>query len=272
MASRGELHVPKNLLAAGRDEGKAMESALWLLEHMREQLGLDDLGDTEVLDFGCGVRFSLALIDHGLPIKKYVGVDVSREVIDFLRGSVDDPRFEYFRINVHNEAYNPDGEILSEDLELPINGRTFDLVCLFSVFTHLAPDDFRTMLKLLRRFVTTDGRLFFTLYLDESTEHGRGLMDRWWANAISKLPREEVTRAMEKPRTTGARPTKAFIDLAPDTPLKWAVYSEPYARSLIEESGWKVLTLSPPDINTYIQHHFTCAPARQVSLDAEARR
>jgi SAM-dependent methyltransferase len=272
MASRDELHVPTNFHTGWRDESKALESALWLLEHMCEHLGLDDLGDTEVLDFGCGIRFSRALIHHDLPIKKYVGVDVSREMIDFLRGNVDDPRFEYFHINAHNEMYNPEGEILPEDLELPINGRTFDLICLFSVFTHLAPHDFRTMLKLLRRFVTTDGRLFFTLFIDESTEHGRGLMDRWGAKAVGKLPPEEIADAMEKQRRTGGRPTKAFVDLVPHEPLKWAVYSEPYARSLIEGTGWNVLSLSPPDITTYIQHHFTCAPSREISSDAEARR
>jgi SAM-dependent methyltransferase len=261
MAPRDELRVPRKFHTAWRDEKKALESAVWLLEHMCEHLGLDDLGDTEVLDFGCGVRFSHALVSHRLPIKKYVGVDVSRELIDFLRGTIEDPRFEYFYINLHNEMYNPDGELLSEDLELPINGRTFDIICLFSVFTHVAPRDFRTMLKLLRRFVKADGRLFFTLFIDEPTENGRGLMDRWWAKAISKLPPEEVARAIEKRLgVTSTRPARAFVDLDPSTPLKWAVYSEPYARSLIDEAGWMVLSLSPPDVNTYIQHHFVCAP------------
>jgi SAM-dependent methyltransferase len=270
---RGELHVPKELATRWRDEDKAMEAAQRLLEHMCEHVGLDDLGDTAVLDFGCGVRFSLALINRSLPIKKYVGVDVSRDTIDFLRESVDDPRFEYFHINAHNEMYNPEGVTLSEDLELPINGRQFDLICLFSVFTHLAPHDFRTMLKLLRRFVTTDGRLFFTLFLDKAIDHGPGIVDQWWAKAIKDVPPEEVIRVMEKKRRMAdAPPAKPFVDLVPDKPLKGAVYSEPYARSLIDGTGWKVVSLSPPDSNQHIQHHFTCAPSPEISFDAEARR
>ena len=240
-----------------------MESSLWLLDHLCEHLGLDNLGDTEVLDFGCGVRFSHALVSHQLPIKRYVGVDVSRDVIEFLRASITDPRFEYFYVNVHNAMYNPEGELLSEDRELPINGRTFDLICLFSVFTHLAPHDFRTMLALLRRFVKTDGRLFFTLFLDLPTEHGRGLMDGWWAKVMTELPIEQVTRAIEA-KLAVAPHTNDFMDLVPHQPLKWAVYTERYARSLIQGTGWKILSLSPPDINAYIQHHFVCAPTGEM--------
>jgi hypothetical protein len=36
------------------------------------------------------------------------------------------------------------------------------------------------------------------------------------------------------------------------------VYSERYARELIEGTGWRVETLSPPE--PFIQHHFVCAP------------
>jgi SAM-dependent methyltransferase len=258
-----ELSLRMNFHTAWRDEAKALESSLWLLNHLCEHLGLDDLGDTEMLDFGCGVRFSHALISRNLPIKKYVGVDVSREAIEFLRRAVTDSRFEYFHVNVHNEMYNPDGEPLAEDLELPIEGRTFDLICLFSVFTHLAPHDFRAMLKLLRRFVRTDGRLFFTLFLDEPTAHGRGLMDRWWAHLMTQLPADQVTRAIEA-NERGGRRANDFMDLVPDEPLKWAVYSERYARSLIDGTDWHVLSLSPPDINTYIQHHFLCIPIERA--------
>jgi hypothetical protein len=78
---------------------------------------------------------------------------------------------------------------------------------------------------------------------------------------LGALPPEQVGQAMAKPDAAAARPTKDFRDLDPDKPLKWAVYSEDYARSLIEETGWKALSLSPPDVNQYIQHHFICAPS-----------
>jgi SAM-dependent methyltransferase len=248
MKTPNELHVPTRLRRGAKraKEEESIESAVWLIAHMCEHLRLDDLRDTELLDFGCGVKFTQALINHSLPIKKYVGVDVDREMIDFLRETVHDPRFEYFHIDAHNELYNPGGEVLSEKIKLPIDGHLFDVICLFSVFTHLAPHDYRMMLKLLRRYVKPAGRLFYTVYINELTEGGHGLMDGW-ASAY-----RESHPGASRPATI-----EEFIDLDPDHPLKWAVYSERYARELIEGTGWEVVELSPPDVD--IQHHFICA-------------
>jgi SAM-dependent methyltransferase len=259
MTSGHELHVPPRLRkTASASEQESIESAKWLIEHMCEHLGIDDLGDSEVLDFGCGVKFTQALINHSLPIKSYVGIDVDREMVDFLQEHVDDPRFEYFHIDVRNEMYNPDGDALSGDVALPIEGRSFDVICLFSVFTHLAPDDARRLLVLLRRYVKPEGRLFFTLYVDELTEAGHGLMDRW-AKVLAEVPPEQLKEHMKKNSgQAGVGTIETFMDLNPKRPLEWAVYSERYMRQLIDEAGWEALTLSPPDIR--VQHHFVCAP------------
>jgi SAM-dependent methyltransferase len=221
---------------------------------MCAHLGLDDLGDSEVLDFGCGVKFTQALINQHIPIKRYVGIDVEPEMIAFLQQHVTDPRFEYHHIDAHSELYNPGGMLLSETTLLPIDGLTFDVICLFSVFTHLAPHDYRTILRLLRRFAKPNGRLFFTLYINERTDGGHGLMDNWH-EILSQLPPQELARYVEEHRED-ARPIESFRDLDPAQPLNWAVYSERYARELIQNSGWHALSLSPPD--EYIQHHFVC--------------
>jgi SAM-dependent methyltransferase len=256
VSSGSKLRIPSRFRkTATTSSEQPVESALWLIEHMCEHLEVDDLGETELLDFGCGVKFTEVLINHSLPIKKYVGVDVDGEMIEFLRANVRDPRFEYFQIDAHNELYNPDGEVLSEDAELPIDGRAFDVICLFSVFTHLAPHDYATVLKLLRRYVKPDGRLFYTLFVDELTEGGHGLMDKW-TDGLSRIPSEKVAEYMNNPKASGAEATENFRDLVPSQPLKWAVYSERYARELTEESGWEITELSPPDV--YIQHHFVC--------------
>jgi SAM-dependent methyltransferase len=223
---------------------------------MCEHLGLEDLGGSEVLDFGCGVRFTQAFLNYGLPIKRYVGVDVHAGLIEFLQGHVRDPRFEYHHVNAHNEFYNPGGEVMGETTRLPIEGQVFDVICLFSVFTHLAPHDFRAMLELLRRFARPDGGLFFSLYVAKRSEGGWGLMDRL-AEAANRLPREELARLMTE-RPDRAAEIETFRDLDPEAPLRYAVYSESYARELIEQTGWRALTLSPPE--KHIQYHFVCEP------------
>jgi hypothetical protein len=251
------LHVPFELRRGARtDEDASVESAVWLIGHMCERLGLGDLGATNLLDFGCGVKFTQAFLGKSLPIRRYTGVDVYRDMIEFLRSHVEDPRFEYFHIDAHNELYNPTGERLTEDTELPFGDRTFDVICLFSVFTHLAPSDFSVLLHLLRRHAGAQGRLFFTLFINERTPDGHGLIDDWVRNLAGR--EDELSNLRSSRVEAGLPAVEPFVDLDPTSPLNWAVYSEKYARSLIEDAGWRILSLSRPE--PFIQHHFLCVP------------
>jgi SAM-dependent methyltransferase len=229
-----------------------MESAVFLLRYMCGRLGVSDLSQQDVLDVGCGTKFTQALLNEGLPIKSYVGVDVYREMIHFLRENVSDPRFEYHHIDVHNDLYNPDAAPMTEHADLGVGDRTFDVICLFSVFTHLAPDDYVTMLRLLRRYVRPDGRLIYTLFIDELTDGGHGFIDR--------VERGLHARDGSRPHATDeARDVRPFVDVYPDRPLLCAMYSREYAFELIEGTGWAPIELLPP--NEFAQHHFICAPA-----------
>jgi SAM-dependent methyltransferase len=252
MTSETILQMPRELLGLGgfKDDETAVRYGVVGLERMCQQVGLDDLGDTELLDFGCGFSFTQALIDRSLPIRRYVGIDVSEEILDFLAENVDDPRFEYYRIDAQNEMYNPGGEPMTETTVLPIGDQKFDLISLFSVFTHMAPSDTENLLRILRNHVKPDGRLFFSIYLDELTDEGHGLMDKVAATA----GKERVGKI------------DTFQDLNPKKPLDWAVYSQPYARELLDATRWTPLSLSPPAADpsigrVYIQHHFVCAPS-----------
>jgi SAM-dependent methyltransferase len=245
MVREHTLRVPLRLRrgALARDEDRSIESARLVIDHMCRDLGLDDLGRTDVLDIGCGVKFTQALLKHSLPIGRYVGVDVYKEMIDFLRENVTDPRFEYHHVDVHNALYNPGGQPLGPDAELPVGDRGFDVICLFSVFTHVEPHDYVSLLRVSRRYIKPSGRLYFTLYIDELTENGYGVVDHL-ANAFG---------------ASFAGQIETFKDLSPpDRPLHWAVYSEAYARRLVDQTGWNVELLAPPA--PHIQHHFICTP------------
>jgi SAM-dependent methyltransferase len=244
------LHVPYALRrGAEKSEESSIDEGVWLIEHMCSHLGVADLGQCDVLDFGCGVKFTQAFINRRLPIRRYVGVDVDREVIEFLETSVDDERFEFHRLDAHNALYNPDGEVLSEHMRMPIDGQ-FDVICLFSVFTHLAPHDYVAMLRLLRRFVKPAGQLFFTLFVNERTESGLGLIDSF--SAMLERPESGVDFS-----TSPSEP-EDFSDLNPQDPLRWAVYSRKHALELVDGTGWNVEGLFPPD--AHLQHHMVCRP------------
>lgn len=250
------LEIPTEFKrSAPRDLNRTEESARFLLQHVCGVLGLSDLGQIDLLDVGCGTKFSEALLNEGLPIKSYVGVDVYRDMIEFLQRSVNDERFEYHHTNVRNELYNPDAPPMTESTDLGVGDRTFDLIWLFSVFTHLNPQDFRTMLQLLRRYIRPTGHLFFTVYIHETTPGGYGYIDSLarLMEESPELPKEVVGRLQ-----AGRRGVEPFMDLDPAHPLRAALYSRPYAYELIEGTGWQPVKLLEP--NEFAQHQFLCTP------------
>src|SRR5262245_29458197 len=144
------------------------QSGRWLLERMRQQIGFETYADVKLLDFGCGVRFSQAIINETLPIGRYVGVDCFAPMIDFLRSHVRDQRFAYYLLDAFHPLYNGRGTVLSPGTPLPVSERDFDVVSMFSVITHQNPRDSECIFTILRRHVARNGHLFFTCFLDDS--------------------------------------------------------------------------------------------------------
>src|SRR5262245_37619230 len=167
----GPLVVPSRFNRNSRNVTSLMgpeESGRWLLERMRQQVGFDSYRDKRLLDFGCGVRFSQAIINTPLEIGGYVGVDVYRPMIAFLKRKVRDDRFSYVLLAGYHALDNRSGRALTPDTPLPLTAGSFDLACMFSVITHQNPDEARCIFSMLRRYVRGDGHLFFTCFLDES--------------------------------------------------------------------------------------------------------
>ena len=61
------------------------QSGIWLLERMRQHIGFETYANKKVLDFGCGVRFSQAIINTDYPFGTYCGLNVFRPMIEFLQ-------------------------------------------------------------------------------------------------------------------------------------------------------------------------------------------
>jgi SAM-dependent methyltransferase len=191
-----------------------------IMAHVAERLGLKDLDGRDILDVGCGVRFTQAILNLDIPIGSYTGVDVYKPLIDFLQSEVHDPRFKFAWWDAHNGQYHPSGRPMALYDALPIDG-LFDIIWLFSVFTHLVPDDSVALLKLLRKYVREDGALVFTAFINEDvvTYENRG-------------------------------PPGAIH----------AFYGEDYFRSFIETAGWRVQSLDPPSDEHHVRNLFICRP------------
>ena len=252
--------VPRQFRRGHRanDEEVSVGNAVEIIGHMSKQLGLANLGATKLLDVGCGSKFTQAILDRNLPIGEYVGIDVYAEMIEFLQSSVRDSRFSFHHMNIHNEMYNQNGEPLTAKTKLPVGEKKFDLICLFSVFTHLAPHDYVAMLKLLRPYIKPNGRLFYTLFVNEETDGGHGYID-FYARAMRSA--DNVLIEKHKQQCVDALANKGtpdFVDMLPEQPLKVAMYSREQALKLLENTGWELESLNDPVEE--IQHHMVCTP------------
>ncbi len=198
------------------------ESGVWLLEWMRLQIGFESYADKKVLDFGCGVRFTQAIINTEYPIGRYFGVDVYRPMIEFLQKNVRDGRFAYHYLNVKHPMYNPRGKALTPGTVLPIAEHDFDVACMFSVITHQYADDSRSIFSMLRRHVQPRGRLFFTCFLDDSIA--------------------------------------AFEDRSKKRNGGMVFYNPDFLNGLVESCGWRQVGMAP-SVGPLVGPSFVCRPA-----------
>lgn len=197
------------------------QSGRWLLERMREQIGLASYDGVALLDFGCGVRFSQAILNTGLHIGSYTGVDNSADLIRFLDGAVRDERFTFVFLDAHHAMYNPGGR--RTQTRLPLEEGAYDVASMFSVITHQDPEQTTDILTMLRRYVKSDGALFFTCFLDQSIA------------------------TFEDRSPPGMQGERCF-------------YNPAYLRTLIERSGWRVVRHAPGEA-PLIGDSFVCRPA-----------
>jgi SAM-dependent methyltransferase len=220
--------VPAHLLrnhAGVLDTVDPADAGAELIAYMCTRLDLPDLAGKDVLDVGCGTRFTDTLLNRDVAIGTYTGVDIDPQLVAFLRETVSDPRLSYRLFDARNPIYHPQGTPMGPTTELPVEGRRFDVLCLFSVFTHLQPDDAAVMLGMLRRHVRPDGRLFFSARIDD-------------AAGVD------------------------YYEADPDQPTLRSRYSSAFLNRLVAEAGWRVLSTAPPwPDGVPVMDSYACAPA-----------
>ncbi|MDA1209169.1 MAG: class I SAM-dependent methyltransferase [bacterium] len=135
---------------------------------------IDDFGLTKesaLLEIGCGTgRLPIGIMRTIGKVKKYEGIDVSDAAIDWCKRHIEahHPEFQFTRINVKNDRYNPDGSIISEEFRLPIANGSYDIIYLYSVFSHMELEDCVLYLKEFKRVLKPGGKVFLTTFIEEN--------------------------------------------------------------------------------------------------------
>jgi len=121
-----------------------------------------------VLEVGCGIgRMATPLTDYLSGEGEYWGIDVIKEEIDGCRRRISTKfgNFHFQHVDIYNKFYNPAGQILAQDFHLPFEDRSFDLVFLTSVFTHMLPVDVENYMSEISRVLKTGGTCLMTFFL-----------------------------------------------------------------------------------------------------------
>jgi SAM-dependent methyltransferase len=206
--------------ALRNDERASVNSAVRLLKLIDT---IHPLEGARILDYGCGVKVVQGLLEIECRHKKYVGVDVYREMIDFLRTSVRDDRFSFASLDFHNAMYKNDGHRMTRDAKLPISDERFDILCMFSVITHMVPDDTAAALSILRRYAAPSATLILTAFFD---------------------PQQK----------------EEFIDSVSGKPLLKAIYRKDYLERLIADASWTIRSANQ-GVPRVIQQYYVCSPS-----------
>lgn len=168
----GHLRLPPPILrpctVEFKDDRFFVASARREVDTLIERCGLAP--GSRILEIGCGTgRLPLGILSRGLSIRTYEGIDVDRQAIRWCHRWITraHPAFRFTFLDAYNERYNPAGAIrLDEKFRFNFRDAGFDVISLYSVFTHMEVEDIRVYLREIRRLIAPQGRIFLTAYLE----------------------------------------------------------------------------------------------------------
>jgi len=162
-ARRLEDFIPPPELFTAREN--YADVARNLFEALVEVSGLG--ARERVLDVGCGTgRLAAPLLDHLGPEGSYEGFDRDASRIDWCNEHIAPlhPGFRFQAVSVFNSSRQT-GTLPAGELTFPYPDADFDLVFLFSVFTHMLPDGVERYMAEISRVLKPGGRTVITWIL-----------------------------------------------------------------------------------------------------------
>ena len=125
-----------------------------------------------LIDLGCGSgRLATALGQDG-PAIDYLGIDVVQVLLDYARSRAP----SNYRFVLHRQ------------LDLPVDAGTADVICAFSVFTHLLHTESYLYMQDIHRVLKPRGTLVFSFLEFAEPEHWSIFAQTVEAQRLSVLP------------------------------------------------------------------------------------
>ncbi len=134
-----------------------------LVEVLVSYAGLQ--ADSSMLDIGSGIgRLAVPLTKLITPPGSYDGLEIVERGVRWCSTKITPgyPHFRFTHANIFNAEYNPGGTVKAAEYVLPYDDASFDVVCLFSVFTHMLTADVERYVTEISRVLRPGGRVAAT--------------------------------------------------------------------------------------------------------------
>ncbi|MER8548165.1 class I SAM-dependent methyltransferase [Mesorhizobium sp. M0854] len=136
-----------------------------LLGRLVESAGLTP--NSRVLDIGCGFgRLGAAMGTYLNANGYYEGLDIVKDCINWCGENVKSPNgnVKFRHADIYNREYNPSGMVKAKDYRFPFADRSFDVVVLISVFTHMNYEDTANYMREISRMLRPGGMCYASYY------------------------------------------------------------------------------------------------------------
>jgi SAM-dependent methyltransferase len=123
---------------------------------------------SHILDVGCGVgKLAIPMTRFLDANGRYEGLDIVPDAIEWCKRQIVGPHgnVHFTLADVYNKEYNPRGRVQPTDYRFPYDDGTFDVVALYSVFTHMLPDDVDWYVSEIARVLRANGHIFATYFV-----------------------------------------------------------------------------------------------------------
>jgi len=143
--------------------------------------------DSRIFEIGCGPgRLPIGIISTLKNVQSYEGIDVDNQSISWCKKYIEEkyPNFHFTYLDVYNERYNPRSTLrLNDDFTFPFYDEYFNIIYLYSVFTHMEIEDIKVYLREFRRILHPTGKIFLTAYIEDNVpdvvSNPPGYRDYW---------------------------------------------------------------------------------------------
>ena len=189
---RGLRLPPKEMRFGGveyRDDDTYVRSGEGHVRLLQQTCGLS--ATRKVLDIGCGpARLLTGLLSVYGSISEYVGLDVHKPSIDWALKHLNNPEggVSFQWLNVANKRYNARGQAVNETVQFPVPANRFDVVVLFSVFSHMGLANIRPYLFEIKRILAVKGKVYLTLFVEhgvpDEVENPKGYRHQEWVGPL----------------------------------------------------------------------------------------